>query len=62
VLSFTSFGIVKAFVDFKAKNLGVDLGGSFALNYYAVLIELSVCIYKTSLVLLEFDLDSLKGC
>jgi hypothetical protein len=32
VFNLTSYGIVNALVDFKAKNLGVYLGTYFALN------------------------------
>lgn len=57
-----SCGIVRAFVDFKAKNLGGAGPGAFlALNCIFYCNSDSVCTYKTSLVLLELDLDKGNG-
>jgi hypothetical protein len=54
--------MVKALVDFNAINLGGTLPGAFfALNCKFFFISLLIWHFKTSLVLLELDLESGKG-
>jgi hypothetical protein len=57
-----SCGIVRAFVDFRAINFGgAGLGAFFALNCCSIYVCCSVWNFRTSLVLLELDLDKVKG-
>jgi hypothetical protein len=62
VLKVISYGTVSCLVLLSAKNLGQPaLGGILALNYISYFIWLSIWHLRTSLVLLEFDLERGKG-